>query len=211
MRTSEQAGLAALTVAAALAAGLGWHGLHHTGPILSAAAGGLGVAAAASAGSSSTSGSTASTPSTKAASGGKATSGAAGGGAKSGSGSAASGASSGSGGGSQPSQGTLHATTTLLSQTQYAPYAVPVYPTRAAAAGQALDGFSLKLAPDGASAERLRVFIPGTTTAALDEVIARTDKVYFVEGSMGDDAPGIDTNGGDDGLVVTNARGYILQ
>ena len=205
MRANEHAGLATLAVAAAVAATLGWHGLKHPGPILAASGtGSLGVAQTAAAGSASGSGASA-----KAASGSGSTSS---GGSTSSAGSPGSsgGSSSGSGSGSS-SQSTLHATTTLLSQTAYAPYAVPFYPTRAASATTAADGFTIKIAPGGSGSQHLQVFFAGTTQAALDEVIANSDKVYFIEGSMGDDGPGIDTNGGDDGLVVTNAKGYIMQ
>jgi hypothetical protein len=35
--------------------------------------------------------------------------------------------------------------------------------------------------------------------------------VYVIESSLGDDTAGVDYNLGDDGLVVTDAHGRILQ
>lgn len=215
MRAGETAGIGVLGAAALVATTLGLHGLHHPGPLLALSGSGIGVAAAvapssggsatASAHSGNRRGATASPPARRS---GPASSVRPGGHPSANKGTGA-GAGKGAAGGAPVS--TLRATTTLLSATQYAPYAVPVYPTRVAAASQALDGFSLKILPDGPLSDQLQVFVAGSPTAAVDQVIARTDKVYFVEGSLGDDGPGIDTNGGDDGLVVTNTRGYILQ
>lgn len=200
MRTNDLAGLAVVTIAAAVAAGLGAHGLRHPGPILAAAGGGsLGAVTAASSGGAAPAAGTGATGGGGTGNGSGATGGGAGASANSG---------GGAGGGAAA---TLKATSTRLSQTPYAPYAVPLYPTRSAQASQALSGFTVQIAASGPLTDKLQVFIAGTSTPALSQVIARTDKVYFVEGSMGDDGPGIDTNGGDDGLVVTNAAGYIMQ
>lgn len=213
MQARDNAGLAVLTAAVVVAAGLGWHGVRHPGPVLSAASGGPGSGATVVTVPSGAAQSGAGTrPQHHSAHGGSKAvgQGQGAGGQGTGAGGTSGGAAKGSAGSSTPAS-TLTPTTTLLSQTQYAPYAVPVYPHEAAGASQALSGFALKITPDGPLSERLEVFIAGTTQAALNQVIARSDKVYFVEGSMGDDGPGMDTNGGDDGLVVTNAKGYILQ
>jgi hypothetical protein len=42
-------------------------------------------------------------------------------------------------------------------------------------------------------------------------VYAGGAKVYVIEASLGDDANNTDYNLGDDGLVVTNAEGRIVQ
>ncbi|HZD86655.1 MAG TPA: hypothetical protein VE088_01455 [Gaiellaceae bacterium] len=51
----------------------------------------------------------------------------------------------------------------------------------------------------------------GSGQAAQTSTFRAGDRVYFVEASLGDESGNVDYNFGDDGVVVTNAQGYIVQ
>ena len=98
----------------------------------------------------------------------------------------------------------------LLSSEPYASYAFPVWPgTPSAEARQAETGLKI-------SVSRLKGGISVTAgvigqPAPSAHTYANGTKVYVVESSLGDDSGDSDYNLGDDGLVVTNAQGRIVQ
>lgn len=100
----------------------------------------------------------------------------------------------------------------LLSSTPYAAYAYEVYP--ATPSGQAVtaeDGFSVTVRRTSAGTVLLDVQSQFSGGPSLKKQVLATDRVYWVETSYGDDAPGQDANLGDDGVVLTDAHGYITQ
>jgi len=108
-----------------------------------------------------------------------------------------------------------HASSTagpLLSSTPYASAAYLIYPgPMSPGAKQAIDGFSFSFAGAGASGELVRVYVIGQKAPVLSRVFPSSEHLYFIETSFGDDPPGADLNGGDDSLVLTDARGHIIQ
>lgn len=98
----------------------------------------------------------------------------------------------------------------MLSSEPFASYAFLVWPgTPSTAAQQAetglkisvsrlKDGISVTAGANGQPAQAAHTYVNGA-------------KVYVVESSLGDDSGGSDYNLGDDGLVVTNVQGRIIQ
>lgn len=98
-----------------------------------------------------------------------------------------------------------------LSSTQYASYAFQVYPGPVSSqATAATAGFSVKVNP-GSGSFSVSVSAVGTTGAPQTSTYPTGDRVYFVEATLGDDSNNSDYNFGDDGVVVTNANGRIVQ
>jgi len=99
----------------------------------------------------------------------------------------------------------------LLSSTQYASAAYQVYPgqedsqTRLATAG-----FDIHVTPSGGTIT-LSVSAIGSTQGPQTSSYPATDHVYFIEASFGDDSGNSEYNYGDDGVVVTDASGRIVQ
>ncbi len=100
---------------------------------------------------------------------------------------------------------------TLLSSTQIAPFTYEVYPAAAAQATQAESGFNITVKPAAGGGATLSIQSALAGGAAVTKTFQAGDKVYWIETSYGDDAPGQDANYGDDGYVLTNAQGYITQ
>jgi hypothetical protein len=99
----------------------------------------------------------------------------------------------------------------LLSSTQFAPYALLIYPgPESSQARQATAGFTIRITPHPRTIE-LSVAASGSGQAAQTSTFRAGDRVYFVEASLGDESGNVDYNFGDDGVVVTNAQGYIVQ
>jgi hypothetical protein len=99
----------------------------------------------------------------------------------------------------------------LLSSTQYAPYALRIYPgPESSQARQATAGFTIQVTPH-ARTIGLKVAASGSGQAAQTSTFPAGDRVYFIEASLGDESGSVDYNFGDDGVVVTNAHGYIVQ
>ncbi|MGH9065629.1 MAG: hypothetical protein ACRD0L_16985 [Acidimicrobiales bacterium] len=89
--------------------------------------------------------------------------------------------------------------------------AFEVYPgTPSAATRQALAGFQVSVARHGTSIE-VKVSVSGSSQPPIRKPYAASDHVYFIEASLGDDSGNSEFNLGDDGIVVTNAQGRILQ
>jgi len=98
----------------------------------------------------------------------------------------------------------------LLSAQSYAQYSFPVWPgTPGAAAQQALIGLSVKVRRQG-SGIMVTAGVNGQPGAAPRFYSGGT-RVYVVEASLGDDSGNSDYSLGDDGLVVTDVQGRILQ
>jgi len=98
-----------------------------------------------------------------------------------------------------------------LSSTPYAQYAFRVYPgPRSAATRQALAGFQVRVTPEGGRF-KLTVTVNGSGQPAVAKTYPAGDRVYFIEASLGDDAGSSELNLGDDGILVTNSQGRIVQ
>lgn len=98
-----------------------------------------------------------------------------------------------------------------LSTTPYGSYAYRVYPgPLTSTAKAALAGFSIHVARSGAKL-LVTVTVPGSGQPPIKQQYAASDQVYFVEANFGDDSGSTELNPGDDGLVVTNAAGRIIQ
>jgi hypothetical protein len=98
----------------------------------------------------------------------------------------------------------------LLSAEPYASYAFQVWPgTLSTAAKQALTGLAVSVhrQPAGLS---VTAGVVGQGSAS-PHVYRAGVRVYVVEASMGDDSGNSDFNIGDDGLVVTDSAGRIVQ
>jgi hypothetical protein len=98
----------------------------------------------------------------------------------------------------------------LLSAQSYAQYSFKVWPgTPGAAAQAALTGLTVKVVRQG-SGIMVTAGVAGQPTGA-PHFYAHGAVVYVVEASLGDDSGNSDYSLGDDGLVVTDAQGRILQ
>lgn len=99
----------------------------------------------------------------------------------------------------------------LLSSTQYASYAYQIYPgTETSRARQATAGFTIRVTPRVGAIE-VSSAVSGSTQKAQTATYQAGDRVYFIEATFGDDSGDADYNAGDDGVVVTNAQGYVVQ
>jgi hypothetical protein len=99
----------------------------------------------------------------------------------------------------------------LLSSTPYAAYAFRLYPgPETSQARQATAGFKIHVAPRAGTIE-VSVSASGGTQGAQTTTFPAGDRVYFIEASLGDESGGLDYNFGDDGVVVTNAQGHVVQ
>jgi hypothetical protein len=98
----------------------------------------------------------------------------------------------------------------LLSSEPYAQYAYLEWPgTPSVAARQAASGLTISVIrqPGGIT---VRAGVAGQPTGPA-HFYANGRGVYVIESSLGDDSANVDYNLGDDGLVVTDAHGRILQ
>ena len=97
----------------------------------------------------------------------------------------------------------------LLSSQGFASYSYQVWPgTPSAAAKSAMTGLSISVHRT-ASGISVSAGVSGQPGAA--HAYPGGARVYVVEASMGDEAGSSDYNLGDDGVVVTDAQGRILQ
>lgn len=98
----------------------------------------------------------------------------------------------------------------LLASQPYAPYAFLVWPGAPSRAAQAAEaGLSISVRPD-ATGIMVSVLVNGQS-AGPPHSYRGGARVYVVEAALGDDSGNSDYNLGDDGLVVTNAAGRIVQ
>jgi hypothetical protein len=98
-----------------------------------------------------------------------------------------------------------------LSSTQYASYAYRIYPgSVSGSAQQAMAGYSISTKVSGANVV-VAVSTAGSSQAPSQKTYPAADTVYFVEASLGDDSGTTELNPGDDGLIVTNPQGRIVE
>lgn len=98
----------------------------------------------------------------------------------------------------------------LLSSMPYASQAYLIYPGAvSAAARQALTGLTVTIRRHGAIVSLTTAVNGGPTSAP--RTFPASSRVYIVETALGDDSGASDYNLGDDGLVVTDAKGRIVQ
>jgi hypothetical protein len=97
----------------------------------------------------------------------------------------------------------------LLGSEPYAAYAFQVWPgTPSATAKQAMTGLTISATRQGHGIT-VKAGANGQPVAA--HTYANGARVYVVESSLGDDSGSSDYNLGDDGLVVTDATGRVVQ
>lgn len=97
-----------------------------------------------------------------------------------------------------------------LSKQSYASYAFLVWPGTPSSAAQAAEiGLSIKVVKQG-SGISVTAGVAGQAAQPPRSYPTGTH-VYVIEASLGDDSGNSDYNLGDDGLVVTDAQGRILQ
>lgn len=98
----------------------------------------------------------------------------------------------------------------LLSSQSYASYAFRVWPgTPSSAARTAMTGLSISVHRQG-SGISVAAGVTGQAKPAA-HLYPSGAQVYVVEAALGDDSGNSDYNLGDDGLVVTDAQGRIVQ
>lgn len=98
----------------------------------------------------------------------------------------------------------------LLSSEPYASSAFQIWPgSPSAAARQALTGLSVSVKKQG-SGISVTAGVAGQP-GQQSHVYATGARVYVIEASMGDDSNNSDYSLGDDGLVVTDGKGRIVQ
>ena len=97
----------------------------------------------------------------------------------------------------------------LLASQSFASYSYLVWPgSPSTAAKSAMTGLSISVHRTG-SGISVKAGVSGQPGA--DHAYAGGARVYVVEASMGDEAGSSDYNLGDDGVVVTDAQGRIVQ
>jgi hypothetical protein len=98
----------------------------------------------------------------------------------------------------------------LLSSEPYAQFAYLEWPgTQSVAARQAASGLTISVTRQTGGIA-VRAGVAGQPTGPA-HFYANGRGVYVIESSLGDDTANVDYNLGDDGLVVTDAHGRILQ
>ena len=119
-------------------------------------------------------------------------------------------ASTASPGGGAPAQSQAAPVGPMLRSESFAPYAFLVWPgPRSAAATTAMTGLSIAVHPTG-SGISVRAGVVSQQQAPARSYVGGA-RVYVVEASLGDEAGNSDYNLGDDGVVVTDAHGRIVQ
>lgn len=113
-------------------------------------------------------------------------------------------------GGGSPAQSNAARVGPSLSSESFAPYAFLVWPgPQSAAAKSAMTGLSIAVHRTG-SGISVEAGVASQQQAPAHSYV-RGARVYVVEASMGDEAGNSDYNLGDDGVVVTDAQGRIVQ
>ncbi|HVC23405.1 MAG TPA: hypothetical protein VNH82_08290 [Candidatus Dormibacteraeota bacterium] len=99
----------------------------------------------------------------------------------------------------------------LLSSTPYASYTYQLYPgSPSPSTRQALAGFTYTTRLSGSSVE-FTLYASGSTQSVRSNTYPATDRVYFIEANLGDDSGDTEYSFGDDGVVVTDASGHVVQ
>jgi ubiquinone/menaquinone biosynthesis C-methylase UbiE len=111
--------------------------------------------------------------------------------------------------GTSSSSAPSHKVGPLLSSTQYAPYAFRIYPgPETTQARQATAGFAIGITPRGGT---IKLSVSASGQGAQTSIYPAGDRVYFIEATLSDESGGTDYNFGDDGVIVTNAQGHVVQ
>ncbi len=99
----------------------------------------------------------------------------------------------------------------LFSGTQYAQYSYLIYPGPPSQQAQAaLSGFSLNESASANGIENLTITLIGTGQSR--SLLALPGyKLYMIETTFGDDGFHFDSSLGDDGFVMVDGNGYIVQ
>lgn len=103
------------------------------------------------------------------------------------------------------------ATSTLFDTWRYKQYAFEIYPASLSSDAQkALSGFALIVQDQG---DNVLVSLKAQSSRYRDAqyTVAKGNKAYFIETTMRDDPNEQENDLGDDGVVVVNTQGYILQ
>jgi hypothetical protein len=99
-----------------------------------------------------------------------------------------------------------------LSTTQYAPYAYQLYPGHESSQARlATAGFNISVQSGNSGTIAVSISAAGSGQAAKTTTYPASDRVYFIEASFGDDSGNTEYNSGDDGVIITNAGGRIIQ
>lgn len=98
-----------------------------------------------------------------------------------------------------------------LSSTQYASYAYRIYPGPVSASTQqAMAGYNISTKLSGSKVV-VAVSGVGSSQAPSRRSYPAVDNVYFIEANFGDDSGVTELDASDDGLVVTNPQGLIVE
>jgi hypothetical protein len=98
-----------------------------------------------------------------------------------------------------------------LSSTQYAGFTYLIYPGPVSASAQrAMAGYSISTQSSGGNVV-VAVSAAGSSQTASKKTYPSADKIYFVEANLGDDSGTTELDPSDDGLVVTNPQGRIVE
>jgi len=112
---------------------------------------------------------------------------------------------------STPSGSSSNSSGPTLASAGYTPYAYEIYPARETASTKlALAGFKYVIHTQGAGIA-LKLTVAGSGQTAAQKSYPSTDKIYFIDTTLGDDSGDADYSYGDDGLIATNASGHIVQ
>lgn len=99
----------------------------------------------------------------------------------------------------------------LLSSTPYASYTYQLYPgSPGPSTRQALAGFTFTAHLSGSSVD-FTLYASGSSQPVSKNNYPETDHIYFVEANFGDDANNTEYSYSDDGVVVTDASGRVVQ
>ncbi len=99
----------------------------------------------------------------------------------------------------------------LLSSTSYASYTYQLYPgSPGPSTRQALAGFTFTTRLAGGSVD-FTLYASGSTQPVRSSNYPATDRIYFVEANLGDDSGNTEYSFGDDGVVVTDDSGHVVQ
>jgi len=86
-----------------------------------------------------------------------------------------------------------------------------IYPgPESSQAKTATAGFNISVKLSGNN-ELVSVSVPGSGSPPQTSTFQKGDVVYFVETSLGDDSGSSDYSAGDDGIIVTNSQGRIIE
>lgn len=106
----------------------------------------------------------------------------------------------------------MQSTSQLFSDTADFQSAYLIWPGAPSADAQtALDGFNLNSQNLGNNVYKIILTATDRNYHNQSFAVAGNDKIYFVEYSLGDDAPGRDYALGDDYAVAVDSNGYILK